>query len=332
MRYLLAFFACLLLVAPNTTIGKEKKPVRMPGDMRFSEYTGQDKFDWETSAGSLADTSYDLPVYRSWPSKPFAVLGEIYNMEERKEWREGELKDAVQGAKRVGGEAIIIKLISESGVGAITGSVGGGLAAGRPGVLARTTAMVIRWQTESEKEARRARDNQLQKQLLADYPNLEVNSETSALVVKYLLQSSQGEVTQDLFSRYEEIMTKVSAQSDGQLSGNWVFKGTIKEKGMVSEKETQFLGLASLSTDGESIAIVSTEGKVEMSFSGLNAKGRLSGQAGVGGFSSKADGVALEGKISLSFQTLTPDGTAHGVVVLQRNKTAPLSKPKVNQL
>src|SRR5215203_1320646 len=68
-------------------------------------------------------------------------------------------RGAVKGAKLVGGEAVIIRLISESGVGALTGRSGG--SAIGTGLMARTTAQVIRWQTDQEKQARKERDDHL---------------------------------------------------------------------------------------------------------------------------------------------------------------------------
>src|SRR5688572_28311982 len=102
---LMAAFWILLCLSSSGVDAKKAATVRI-GAMRFSEYTGHDKLDWETSSGALADTSYDLPVYKSWPSKPYVLLGEIYHLNERQEWREGEIRDAVKGAKKVGGEAI----------------------------------------------------------------------------------------------------------------------------------------------------------------------------------------------------------------------------------
>ena len=299
----------------------------MPGDMRFSEYTGADRFDWETSAGALADTSYDLPVFRSWPSQPYVLIGEIYHKDARKEWQEGEFRDAVKGAKRVGGDAIIIRLTSESGVGALTGGAGGNVAMNKPGFQLRTSALVVRWQTQEEIVARKQRDARLENQLIAESPNLTVSGETATLVIKYLLQSGEGEVSPSFFESYKQIMTTLSP-NDSTLSGEWIFKSVVKEKGLVAEKEDPELGLASVRADDDIVTIVSTKGKIELNFSGQNAKGRLTGQIGIGALSCKAEGVALVDKISISFSTLTPDGTAQGVVVLQRNPKKTETKPK----
>jgi len=298
----------------------DTKQVRMPGDMRFSEYTRADSMEWETSSGALADTSFDIPVFRGWPSRPYVVVGEIHHRDPRKEWEEGEIKDAVKGARRVKGDAIIIRLTSERGVGAVTGTVGRGALRGGMGIQGGITALVIRWQTDAEVQARMARDERLRKQLLAEKPNLGINNETAALAIKYLLQTGEGEIAPDFFDRYRQIISRLSPAAPADFSGDWIFKAVIKEKALVSEKEDQYLGIASARADGANLAIVSTEGKVEMSFSGESAKGRLKGQAAVAGFSGEAEGVALEDKISISFHNLTPDGVAQGVVVLQRNR------------
>jgi len=306
------------------------KPPRMPGDMRFSEYTGKDKFDWEVSGGALSDTSYDLPVYKSWPSKPYVLIGEIYHRDARKEWQEGEFRDAVKGSQRVGGEAIIVRFTSESGVAAFTGGVRGSVLSAGPAHIFRTSALVIRWQTPSEIQARKERDEHLLKQLLAQHPDLDINNETAALVVKYLLQTDEGEISDDFGDRYKQLMTKISSVSGSDLSGEWIFKSVVREKGLVAEKEDSGLGLASVKANGDTLAIVSTKGRVEISFSGQNLKGRLTGQVGVGAVSSKAEGVALDDKISITFNTVTPDGTAQGIVILQRNQFKPTNQTKGN--
>ena len=306
----------------------------MPGDMRFSEYTGADYLEWETSVGALADTSYDLPVYRGWPSRAYAVIGDIRHRDPRKEWHEGEFRDAIKGAKRLHADAIVIKLTSESGVGAITGTIGKGTARGHSAAHYETTALAIRWQTDGEVQKRTQRDESLVKKILIARPNLDVNSQTAALAIKYLLQSGIREDAQDFYAKYEETMTRISPQAVGDLSGEWLFKAVIKKEGIVSESEDQFLGIASVNADGENIAIVSTSGKVEMNFSGQTTKGRLNGQVGIAGISTASQGVAVNDKISLTYQTLTPNGIVQGSVVLQRNRmTVPKNvKPQEQKL
>ena len=129
-------------------------------------------------------------------------------------------------------------------------------------------------------------------------------------------------------------MTRVSPQTVGDLSGEWLFKAIIKKEGIVSESEDQFLGIASVHADGENIAIVSTTGKVELNFSGQNTKGRLNGQVGIAGISTASQGVAVNDKISLTYQTLTPNGIAQGTVILQRNRLTISNdvKPKEQKL
>jgi hypothetical protein len=306
----------------------------LPGNMRFSEYTGKGVLDWETSQGALADTSFDLPVYKGWPSKPYVVLGEIYHRDERRTWREREMRDAAKGAKKVGGEAIIIRWTSESGVAAFTGSAGiTRTTAVDPGLRPRNTALVIRWQTEAEREAARAMDELLMRQSMAKYPGVAWNSSTSDMIRKYLYQLTEGRPfdKESFVQSHAQILNKVTSDRPEDLTGQWVYKGMVKESGLAAEgKENQFLGLATVQVNGGTITIASTDGKTEMNFSGQNDKGRLTGQVGIVGISCKAEGVALEDKISLSFQALTAGGTAQGSVVLQRMLKS--SKPKIQNL
>jgi len=290
-----------------------EKHGKIPGNMRFSEYTGYDALDWEMSVGALADTSYKLPVYRGWPSKPYAVIGDVRHQDERKQWEEGEFRDAVRAAQAVGGDAMIIRHGSEAGVRAITG------AASSVGIFAQaqTTALIIRWQTEQEIQARRKRDQSLLEQFKSANPNLEVSEETGGIAVKYLLRSGVQDTSQDFFPRFVELMKKTQHTND-TLSGQWLFKAVIKTSALVSQSERTYMGLATVRADRESIAIVSVEGETEANFSGQETSGRLSGQIGVAGYSAKAEGVAVGKKISLTFQSVLQSGTVQGTFVLQR--------------
>lgn len=112
-------------------------------------------------------------------------------------------------------------------------------------------------------------------------------------------------------------MAKVTAPVNNDLSVSWIFKAIVKAGGIVNANEQQYSGIAAVKADGQDVAIVSIEGKVEMSFSGQNACGRLTGQLGVAGFSVKGDGVALDDKISITYQSPTQSGAVQGNVVLQ---------------
>jgi hypothetical protein len=314
MRHRSLTKALLLLVLLVGVVEGAEKRGKIPGHMRFSEYTGYDAFDWEVSVGALADTSYKIPVYRGWPSRPYAVIGDVRHQDQQKIWRDGEIRDSVKAAQAVGGDAIIIRQGSEAGVRAITGTANtGGILFSR----AETTALIIRWQSDLEIQIRRKRDQSLLDQFKHSYPNLGVSEETGSIGVKYLLRSGVQDTSPDFFPRFVELMKRVQSTNDS-LSGQWLFKAVLRTSGLVSQNERTFMGLATVKADRESMAIISLEGETEVNFSGLEANGRLNGQIGISGYSAKAEGVAVGKKISLTFQSTTQNGTVQGTFVLQR--------------
>jgi hypothetical protein len=131
-----------------------------------------------------------------------------------------------------------------------------------------------------------------------------------------------------LGNQYTEVMARLVSQSPQTLTGEWVFKASQAVSTMLSDgAEDNSVGLARVSVDGESVAIVSSRGSLEFNFAGTLTKGRLAGQIGLGGFSSKCEGAVSPDKISISFHSRTPDGTLRGNVVLQRL----LNKPASNE-
>jgi hypothetical protein len=107
-----------------------------------------------------------------------------------------------------------------------------------------------------------------------------------------------------------------------------MFKTMLTERRMAGSNDDSFTGVASVKASGANLVIVSTEGLGEFSFSGVLDQGRLIGQLGLGGYSAKAEGVALDDKISVTFQTTTASGTVQGNVVLQRNPLQREAQPQ----
>lgn len=114
---------------------------------------------WPVGSGTMAETSYRVPVYRGWPERPYKVLGSIRCEDPNKYWDDGVISMAASMGKSKGGNAIIIRQGSEFGVGKITGMKND------PSVFTynQTTALVIRWLSEKEirdeAERNRARGN-----------------------------------------------------------------------------------------------------------------------------------------------------------------------------
>jgi hypothetical protein len=151
-------------------------------------------------------------------------------------------------------------------------------------------------------------------------PAVAANQDVGKLVRVYLLNSGV-DLNSDEFSRqFNDTMTKLVPSAPRNLSGEWIFKGSESiESALSGGDEKGFIGLASVSIDDTNVAIVSNGGTVEINLTGTLTKNRLNGQIGIGGVSAKnCEGAATSEKISISFQTLTSDGTVRGNAVFQR--------------
>lgn len=290
--------------------------------MRYSQYTGKSTV-WQTSDGTMSETSYAIPVYRGWPERPYKVLGSVRFEDSRKYWDDGVIRMAASTGKRNGGNAIVIRQGAEFGVAKITGAVNPSLSVWRD----QTTALVIRWLTAEEIKKLDEQKRQFLEQAHADAllyrrenPNVKANEAVEEMLIQYLIREGATEpYAKDMAQQFAEALERISKKAENDLSGTWVYKGTLTSSGIASSgDEDTLLGLATVKVDGESIAILSSAGRTEINFNGSHAKGRVQGQIGIGSFSSKCEGAALNNKISLSFQSVTPDGTLRGSLVFQR--------------
>ncbi len=298
---------------------------------RYSEYTGKDSGSfwgtWPIGSGSMAETSYAIPVYRGWPEKPYQVLGSLSFPDADKRWDQdqGIVNAAVKEAKKRKADAIIIRQGAEFGVSKIAG------AKNDPMVLwsnYQTTALAVRWLTAQEIKDRQLLLDEFLKRFSANDPTVAPNRTVAELVITYLLVSGYDLKSKELSDRFAETMTKLVTRTPGNLAGDWIFRATVSSSTLLSGgDERNSIGTATVSVEGDNVAIVSNAGVVEMNFSGTFSKGRLSGQLGIGSVSAKCEGAATAEKISINFQSLTPDGTLRGNVVLQRQ----LVKPNDNE-
>ncbi|MHB8523204.1 MAG: hypothetical protein ACYDH9_20965 [Limisphaerales bacterium] len=288
--------------------------------LRYSEYTGHDAGShlgtWPTGGGSMAETSYAIPVYRGWPEKPYQVLGSLSFPDPNARWDDGIINAAAKEAKKRKADAIIIRQGAELGVSKIADARTDPLVVSSSD---QTTALVVRWLPEQEIRARELRVVEFLRRFSANEPTVSANRNVAEMVIVFLLQRGFDLNSPEFFDRFGETMTKLVSRTPESLAGDWVFRATLSVSTLLSGgDERNSLGLATVSVDGEHVAIVSNEGRVEMNFAGTMSSSRVTGQIGIAGFSVKCEGVATTDKISINFQSLTPDGTLHGNVVLQR--------------
>ena len=265
----------------------------------YSEYSGTYR-EWPTTAESMAETGHKVPVFRTWPTKPYEVLGSLRHDNPNQEWRNGEINDAANEAKKKKGNAIIIRFGSEDAVMALSG------VSGQANLFrAQMTALVIRFLSDEEVATRDQRRRVLFKDVLRSNPGVNFSEDTGVLAIKYLLQSGVKETSTDFQSIFVDTMNRVRPQKLGDISGEWIFKATLKTSSLTTSDERSFFGIASVMNDGTNLVVMSKQGNVEFNYSGRLAGGKLDGQLGIGGISTKSEGVLLDDKISLTYQSLT---------------------------
>jgi hypothetical protein len=93
------------------------------GTTEFLTYSGAQQ-NWPTAAGAIVDTKLAIPVYYGLPPRPYRVLGEIVTSKPQG-WRldvqSQAMEIAVDEAKRVGADAIIVTSRDASITGYTTG-------------------------------------------------------------------------------------------------------------------------------------------------------------------------------------------------------------------
>jgi hypothetical protein len=264
----------------------------------------------------MAETRFAVPVYRGWPERPYQLLGSLSHKDPNARWNDDFFAAAAGQAKRLNGDAVIIREGAEFGVTQIAGAK-----RDSSDILysQQTTALVIRWLTQNEISDRNLLLDELLKRFFTDDPAVAANRTVGQVVMMYLLNSGMDFKSEKFRDQFIETMTKLAPPAGGSLSGGWIFKASESVgTALSSSDEGVFVGLASVSVDGENVAIVSNSGTAEVNFTGSLSKNRLNGQIGIGGVSAKCEGAATDEKISISFQSLTSDGMVRGNVVFQR--------------
>ena len=85
--------------------------------LRYSQFRGTQA--WTTTSGTMVEQRA-IPVYRGWPDKPYIVIGSIRFEDPNVQWNDGDTDRAAHLGKTKGGDAIIMRVGSEFGVGLTT--------------------------------------------------------------------------------------------------------------------------------------------------------------------------------------------------------------------
>lgn len=312
MRRLLSLLALTLLFAGCAS-----------DKFTFSRYSGSPR-EWPTDRESLAEEGkgYEIPVYRTWPDKPYEVLGSIRHKYPYRWWNDGTIKDVSKMAKKNGGAAMVIRYGEEYGVSAVVTEGRERGTRNKPAV----TALVIRFMSEEKIQERERAEAERRKQMSAYWQDWEFRNPTAKfsedardVVVKYLASMGVSPASEDFRKQLDDILQRISRrQPEGSLAGEWICKAHVRSGGIASATEKDYFGIVSVEQAGQNLSILSKAGNLELTFTGKNQENAVAGSLGIAGVLAKAEGVASDDKISLTFITQLPNGTAQGNVAIQR--------------
>ena len=281
--------------------------------MRFSQYSSSSKV-WPVSQESMAETSFGLPVYRTWPDKPYEIVGSVRFEDPRKDWDDGVINAAVSKAKSQHGDAIIMRQGSEFGVGAYAGfSEDASVWRGN-----QTTALVIKWKSASVVEAETAALRAFKETFRMKNPALSQNASLFDFAIDYLQWSGLSVTSETTANKLEDLLIEIRDSKQGELNGTWLYRCKYTRNRLTSSSSDFFYGTASVTLKDNVLTVVSTSKSAEVNFSGTFDKGRVMGKMGISAISINCDGVASKDKISLSGQGQVSDGTFQASLVFLR--------------
>lgn len=282
---------------------------------RFSQYSGSPRV-WPVSQESMAETSFRLPVYRTWPDKPYEIIGSVRFEDPRREWDDGVINAVVSKAKSKHGDAIIIRYGSEFGVGGYVGmgedtSVWSGN---------QITALVIKWKSKKALEAEAAATRTFRDGFQAKFPELAQNASLFNSAIDYIQRMGLSLDSESATERLKGILSEIHDSKEGELNGKWLYRCGFTRSRLTSSFSDYFYGVAQVTLKENVLTVVSTSTSrgAEVTFSGAFDKGRVTGKMGIAATSVNCDGVAANEKISLSGQGQVADGTFQASLVFLR--------------
>jgi hypothetical protein len=251
----------------------------------------------------VADKSYATPVYRSWPERPYRVLGSIQSSNPQKKWNESDTAQSACFAKGEGGDALIVLDGDETGAGQ------NATPAFKLFPTSSPSALVIRWKSQSEVDEESHRLDGLRAYMKRSYPALGLGSKNELweISVEYVTWLGLDINSPSGAQKVEEALSSLATTSADASPAKWLFKGMLQTKSSSGRStETVIYGIATLIQKGDNVVIDSQPGTPSVDFHGKIEDGQLRGQldfsSGTNTFTSKAEGLASSVKIVLNSQ------------------------------
>jgi hypothetical protein len=228
---------------------------------------------WPITESAIADTNYATPAYRAWPPRLYRVVGSIQTAGRRHEWKPPEIARVAHLAKSRGGDAVILR------DGSQWDAIGHAAALRHVVLPSRTAALVIKWKPEAEVDETVHRLDGFRAYLRRSYPSLHLESKEDLwkLGMEYITWLGLEIDSQRGTAELEKTLTSLVAPSTDSASSKWLFRGTIREN--AASAETAVWGIATVTHDGENVAIFSDDGNVRVTFCGAGE--RLIGDFGL---------------------------------------------------
>ncbi len=257
---------------------------------------------WPTTRGAMSDSTHAVPLYRSWPDRPYRVIDRFQFTQNIGDWKDADTTRAAQIAKAKGGDAMILRFAGEFEPGAKASSAADPRAFSSDGV----NILVIQWKSQSELALEKKALEQFRARYLARHPGVELSNELLEMGAEYCAYLGLNPVTPAASAQLEADLEELLGASTNVAASKWLFRATLHVNTLATSYTETIYGIATLTHTGENVAITSHSTKPGIQFSGFDHVGRVNGQMDVAAASaicpSTAQGVLLPRKLSLDSQ------------------------------
>jgi hypothetical protein len=276
----------------------------------YSNFSGQRT--WPTTKGAMPDTTYVVPVYRSWPDRPYRVSGSIELGKSKNDWRDADTAHAALISKGKGADAMIIESADELGWGSIPGTVRKAQVAPAMEMM----ALAIKWKSQSEVNGERKAWEALRTRFNTAHPGHELNDDLLEMSIECGATQGLNLDAPAGLKKLENILNAVTETSTNAASSLWLFRGTFHVTALTNSFTKTIYGLATVARTGGDVHLISNLKGADIRFDGSVTDGRLSGvmdiSAGAVACKAKAEGSLVPNRISMDSRGETENQMVRG--------------------
>jgi hypothetical protein len=275
----------------------------------------RDRQVWPTAPGAVSDTLAALPVYRSWPDKPYRVIGAIEFAGDKSSTGAAHIAEAADVARNKGGDAMILRYPGEFELG------------NNPSIPThssnfspdKATMLIVKWKSQSEIIDEQRRRDAFQKRFRDKHPSLEVSDDLLGMALDYGAFLGLDPDLPAQSAQLEADLVEIVAVSAHSTSSYWLYRGTLHVTTPTTSFTDTVYGIATLTKNGEALNLASKSANAELSFTGVMDQGHLNGElvlsGGLASSTSRAEGVVMPGRISLDSRGQSSEEVVRGSFV-----------------